>query len=462
MSTTPSPRRHPSSPITIIFSLTKYFWVLLIPIVRAVLRYGFDLATAFRGYGYDIAVISLLFLWAVSRWKFSYIITDRSTVTAVKGMIIRKTVTVDIRKCTCVKITDNPFTRIFGCHRLSLFTVSDSKPVISMYCTDDCCSDIMEICSFEKENMKKLCFSPAIYSLLFGKSRGGFLLLYAGISVFAVISGKTLSALAADNIAFISKLYSSLPDFLFYGGLILLIARIVAFVTDWLSVSNYRFYEDENRIYITKGIIRREFCRILYNSGYILSTKSIFNYRKYSLYAGISGFGSDKYENNLILPLAHGNCIDNSYGRSRNFVRIYPKKRTVFSYISFSLSFFLLSCFAAGVFFSAYGYGISGIFGYLLPVPFLLRLISDITAHGISQVYSDGKCICLKFFSEACIQNVILNKAGTPKIVIKQNPFQRKRRSCDIMFLVRGEKQKKFVIKQLDKEKCEKLCEKIC
>ena len=39
--------------LTVFFSLKKYFWVLVLPVIRAVLLYGADVENAFAGYGAD-------------------------------------------------------------------------------------------------------------------------------------------------------------------------------------------------------------------------------------------------------------------------------------------------------------------------------------------------------------------------------------------------------------------------
>ncbi len=457
-------------PLTVLFSLSKYFWVLLVPITRAVLAYGFDFANAFKGYGADLAVISALLLWAVLRWRCSYISVGGNTVRLQKGIIIKKSVQVNFSDSTVIRLSQNPFTRLFFCYRLTVFSDCSYKPLIKARCTKECAAHIKAMLGFSEEINSRVRFSPVLYSLLSGKSIGGFWLIYAGVSVLSVLSGKTLTVLAKDNIVFITKIYSSLPDFLFYGLLFLFIARTLSFITDLMSVHGYSVSKKNNTLYITKGIIKHDYYRILAKNGYFLSTNSIFCYKKYSLYAGISGLDADKYDSNLLLPMTDKHTFSelllypkiDCYATGCKFIHISTSKRTFFSYIWQSLLLFVLSCFTAGVYFSLYGTGLSSFLGFILPVPFLLRLIEDIVNHSITQVNFDGSCLNLRYFKSFCIQRVIINPDNIARIRLKQNPFQRHRRLCDFSVYVKGEKMRKFTVKQLNYKKCAKICENLC
>ena len=79
-------------PVTVLFKLTKYFWVLAVPIIRAILAAGFDVSGAFKGSFIDITVMLFLVSRAVIKYLFTYISAEEKGITVKSGAVMKKTI----------------------------------------------------------------------------------------------------------------------------------------------------------------------------------------------------------------------------------------------------------------------------------------------------------------------------------------------------------------------------------
>lgn len=449
---------HRSHFLTVLLSLKKYFWVLLLPVIRTVLALGFDYQNAFKGYEADISVLTILLLHALSRWLFTFIRIDERNIVFRKGVIFRKNVTVCDKNISCIKLWHNPFSVIFSCFILRVYENPSKKPIISIYITKKTAEKIKNN-YFSDE--KKLCnykSRPLLHALVFGDNKGGFLLISALFSFSGIVTGRTFRKLAEDNLTAISGYLQDIPSFLLIIGIALLILRAVSLLLEAASVSGMKIYEQDDIMIIKRGIFRKIFYRIntkKENTGYILLSESIFLKSFYSLYAGINGFGEGKYDIPLIFPIIK---IDNLTTRDRkNIIRspksaisAYITKWTVLFICSVALCILsLLLAFPLIIFLIPLFIGILSLF----------LIFINVNKWRYNYISICGEDIILGAFQGVKKNDYITMRKKCNKIRIRQGIFQKRKDIADICFYLRGYNNKKVRLKHMPMEKCMKISE---
>ncbi len=460
---------HQSHFLTVLFSLTKYFWVLLIPVVRAVLAFGFDYQNAFKGYEADIFILSLLFLYALSRWLFtSLIVTDKEMIYK-RGVIFRKRVSVSPENTSCIRLWQNPFSVIFRCFILRVYQNPTQKPIIKMYCTKKTAEEIKKLYLMDDEKVAKHKFNPYLYSLIFSNSKGGFLILSALLSFSGIVTGKTIRRLAEENIAVLSDFARDIPTFLIVMGVFFLTVRFISFLLETFSVSDMHIYEGEDFTFIKKGLLTKSIYRISTKNedmGYLLSTNSILYKKYYSLYVGLVGFGQGKYDNSLIIPITDRATANKEISKLyKNNVserkKIFADKKAIGSYITKWFVMYIISCLLCSALASLGLFGNALYLAFLPPLIFLFLIFLGMNKWRYSYVEINDETITICYTKCLKIYKYVAECRKCLKIQIRQNIFQRRKGIADLQLYLRGNRNKKVRIRHIGVEKCMEIAEKL-
>ena len=455
--------------LTVLFSLTKYFWVLLIPVARAVLALGFDYENAFKGYEADIFLLSLLFIYAMSRWLCTSLLITEKEMIYKRGLIFRKTICVTPENTSCIKLWQNPFSVIFRCFILNVYQNPTQKPIIKMYCTRKTADNVKRLCLMDEGKLDKYKGKPLLYSLIFSNSKGGFLFLSAFLSFSGIVTGKTLRRLAQENFTVLSSFAQDIPTLLVVLGVFFLIVRLISFFLEIFYVSDMRIYEQKDFILIKRGIVKKTLYRIStknVNLGYILSTNSILFNRYYSMYAGITGFGQGKYDNSLILPITDRITIKDEisrlYGRyTEGQERTFSDRKAISSYITKWFVLYIISCLLCSAFASVGLFGKANYIAFLPPLLFLFLVFLGMNKWRYSYISINGEIVTICYTSGLKMHRYVTECRKIAKLQIRQNVFQRRKGIADICFYLRGTKNKKVRIKHIGIEKCMEIAEKV-
>lgn len=454
--------------LTVFFSLTKYFWVLLLPVARAVLAFGFDYKNAFKGYEADIFLLFILFCYALSRWLCTCVQISGGDIIYKRGFILRKTVKVTAENTSCIKLWQNPFSVIFRCFILRVYQNPTQKPIIKMYCTRQTAEKIKELCLMEEDKLTKYKSSPLLHSLIFSSNKGGFLVLSAMLSFSGVITGKTVRILAEENLAVLSDVARDIPSLLIALGLFLLLIRLISLLLEMIYVSDMRIYEQKDYMLIKRGILRKSLYRISTkreNLGYIVSTNSIFLCRYYSLYAGIAGFGQEKYDSPLILPIADKATakkmktqIFGDIQRGKN--KVFAGRNAIGSYVTKWFVIYILSCLVFSAVASTGLLGNSPYLALLVPLCILFVIFVCVNKWRYSYVSITDNAIVLRTVKGIKISEYTASRDKCRRIQIRQNFLQKRKGVADLCLSLRGNRNKKVRIRHIPIEKCMEIAEK--
>lgn len=123
--------------------VTKNFWVLLLPALRAVIFYGMRIDTAAIVYALDLIPALLLLCYSVLRWAACEIVLDGDALSVASGIFVKRHTKVYLSSEVFVRTEGGLVLRLLGCVRLTVG--NSSRPVIrELYITKDLARCITE------------------------------------------------------------------------------------------------------------------------------------------------------------------------------------------------------------------------------------------------------------------------------------------------------------------------------
>lgn len=449
---------HVSRPhgLTVFFLLTKYFWVLLLPAARAVLAYGFDIENAFRGYGTDIFLSAVLLANALSRWLCCTLTVDSDGISVRKGLVIKKSCTVSFNSACCIKLESNPFLSVFRCYRLSAYTDSGKAPAVKLYCRQSAAGYIKTqiLCRMSGKRVRFGSGGAVFSALISAGSRNGLLFLSAALSYIGIAVGKSAARLAQENIGQLYNAARGTAGVVFIGGAVAFAGWAVSFVINLLSALRYSviFSYDRNAAVIEKGTAKKSFC-IVRGADWRIYAHSLFFPLYSAVFIGRRGFGSGRYEENILLP----SVKPGKWNLDK--AQLYPSVNTAVRFALVPTLVFAAVCFICG---AGYGCGIVGdVFALVLPLPFFLRIIYAMYDYVCTAALIDGERLWVSFSGRSRRLAAEFSKDSCGAVVLRQNPFQRKKATADIDFKVKGTGRLKIRLKHIDVAECAEFIRKI-
>ncbi len=447
--------------LTVFFSLTKYFWVLFIPILRTVLALGFDLENAFRGFEADIAVILLLTLNSLSRWLLCKITVSESGVELVRGVLLKKKISLSYDDMSCLKIWQNPFTALFKCCALRIYTECDSQPAVRLYCKAQTADLLSRTAVKDTAELQGRCGlkKALLYAVISSGSAGGLLFLSAAMSAVGVAAGKGLSSIAAENIGYIYEILQSVPRLLIVGGITAFVGWLTSFVMNTLSVLFQRVYKGENRLFVMHGAVKRIISRTDARPDCLILSKSIFLRKKGSLFMYRRGYGEGKYDSNLLLVLCGREEINGTIKSLVGDIRsageiIRPAKSAAVRFVTVPLVFFGVACFTSGLGLSCGIFGDLRFFALFLPLPFLWRIICGAYEWYCEFLADCGEKFTIGYVRRSKKRTAVFYKDRCGKISLTQNPFQRRRNTANMRFYINAARRERTLVRHTDLKKC--------
>ena len=429
-------------PVTVLFKLTKYFWVLAVPIIRAILAAGFDVSGAFKGSFIDITVMLFLISRAVIKYLFTYISADEKGITVKSGAVMKKTIFMPYNSMTCLKLDRDPFISLFHASKLSVYCNASKNAVIKAYCTLATASRIeaKNSAAFNEDTAADNTIYRSFLAALFHiGSRSGILLMSALLSFTGIITGKTAMAIAEEIPSYAESFAADIPALFTVLGAVLLIIKVISAVAGTVLLCG-RYYPDKAVVH-KKPFRRMTFIKL---SG-IIAVKSVFIPMRTTLSGISSGLAKSGFSADTLLTAARQVRIK----KARCVASAAPS--VVMPFLLFRSVIFVIICFLSGIIYGAGVLPYSKAVAFLLPVPFLLRIIYGAVECVISRITADDKLITAEYMSSSLIRACTVLKSETGKITLSQTPFAVLRNTADVRIFAVG-LSKKAVVKNIKKE----------
>ena len=416
-------------PVTVLFSLTKYFWVLALPIIRAILAAGFDVSGAFKGSVIDITVMLFLISRAVIKYLFTYISADEKGITVRSGAVMKKTIFMPYVNMTCLKLDRDPFLSLFHASKLSVYCNASKNAVIKAYCTLATASRIEadNTAAFNEDTAADNTLYRSFLAALFHiGSRSGILLMSAVFSFTGIITGKTAMAIAEEIPSYAESFAPDIPTLFTALGAVLLIIKVISAVAGTVLLCG-RYYPDKAVVH-KKPFRRMTFIKL---SG-IIAVKSVFIPLRTTLLGISGGLAKSGFSADTVLTAARQVRIK----KARCEASASPS--VIMPFLLFRSVLFVIICFLSGIIYGAGVLPYAKTIAFLLPVPFLLRIIYGAVGGAISRITADDRLITAEYMKASLMTACTVSKSETGKIMLSQTPFAVLRNTADVRIFTAG------------------------
>lgn len=259
-----SGRQHP---IKLISYTTKYFWLLIIPLLRGIyslISGGGSWQVWFKGAWLDLVVVAAIFAFAWLRWSCVGYEFDDGSITIRKGLVFNISEQVFYSKITTVSINQGILYRAFGACNVQISTNAGVLDKVDV-------SIVMKKADAEKfygavksARVKSLNYTVSpnrlkllLFSFLFSSSFSGILISIALLlEVSAVIDRKTEAQLLLDAFTdTVNKAAVYVPPILAGIAIVLGITWALSFIHNIFSFWNSSLTKSSDSVYVKSGLI---------------------------------------------------------------------------------------------------------------------------------------------------------------------------------------------------------------
>lgn len=466
-------RQHP---LRLLSYTTRYFWLLIIPLIRSLYSLSFEferLRIWLRGAWLDLLVLFAILAFAWLRWMSVWVSFDSEKFILRKGIYVTSEDCVYYKNITTLSITQNILYRMLGASTVYIGTNAGMRnsadlTVVMKRSDADKLYEAVKGTGSKSLNYSILPkkFRLILFSLLFSSAFSGVAIIVALLYETGKIIDREVEArLILDTLTEAARRVSVyVPPVIAAITIIVISAWALSFISNLLVFWGFVLTKCSDRIYLKCGIwtrnrhiIRRE--KINYIDLKQSFWSKVFNVS--SLHLSCAGYGSEgRNEMSVVLPITTRKEID---GAVKEVFPEYPKpkielKSTVGSYLGFFINPILFAIAPVAAFSAFYvfvpewyqaAYPAFAI--TLLPALWLAACKSlAMLTTGIG--FNDGY-ITLRYSKMYSFHTVIAPKEKIAKIVIRQSPFQRIGGSCTVRVYTTSDAKSRHTVRGLKLDK---------
>lgn len=452
-------------PIMAVRLIKPYLFVLILPLVRAVIQY-FISGEVNGLLALELITLAFIILLAVLGWRSISITVRERYITVKKGFLIKSCAVIELSRISCISLKQNIFDLIFksvscqinteaGTPQKSDFDIklskADAKRLYSMV--------------YGEEDMKTIRFSPLRIALLAATVSSAATGIIIGVPVINRASdllGLAISDMLLDEINNVSSKFNSIfPPIVNTITVILLISYGISFAVCFIKHLNFKLKSGSNSIQIQSGLIAKRktvFKKSKVNNICFEQTLLMRIIKKHSMRVSVGGYGDRKSEKAIIVPVARYNELKEQLKIHFPFFKSQGKSvaptKNKFNLNRFLYIPALLALLTIGV-------GLS----LIIIFPFFDRLVLFLTVIVLCiDLYYGSICYYGYKYGQVKIGEYILasgstgltvrelycdkNKIGVIKII--QTPADRRFKTCKVKFVVRSELADSVRVKNLN------------
>ncbi len=452
-------------PIMIVRLMKPYLFVLILPLLRALIQYVTNgeidglLGLELIAFGFVVAI-------AVLGWLSISITACDQYITIKKGFLIKSCAVIEISRLSSISLKQSIIGYIFKSVDCAINTEAGrpqkSDFEIKMH-TSDAKRLFKIVYGQEKQDIVK--FSAYRIALLAATTSTAATGIIVGVPIINKASdlvGVAISDMLLNEINRVSSRFDSVfPPIVNTATLILLFAYIVSFVVSFLKNVNFKLKSGKNSVEVQAGVLVRK--RIMFKKSKVNNicfeqTPLMRMIKKHSMRASIGGYGDEKGEKAVVVPVAKHSELEQQL--NKHFPYLEPDgdtlapQRTILNLNRFLYipAIFALLIMAAGA-------ALALIFPYFDRFVLFLTLIAlGIDLYYTSICYHNYKygklCMGQHLLASGSvgftIRELYCNKNKIGVIKITQTPADRRFKTCKVRLTVRSENADSVRVKNIN------------
>ncbi len=471
--------------LTVFFSLKRNFWVLLLPVIRAVLLYGTPPEKALAGFAADLIPAGLILLGGIVKHRRSYLAVTDDEVAYKSGLILKKSLRLKMSELSCIRLTVTPFTSLFGCCKAELYTEAAKAPAIVFYADERTAAPLAA--RRGKTVLRSNARQNLLYSFLNANGANGLLKMSALLSAACVIMGKGMRDLIEENAALLPERLTDIPPLTAAAAAVLFLGWLVSAAAAVLENADFSVKKAADSAVIRRGIFLRRRCVITDDPAFVVFSQNYLAGGT-SVYAFACGTSNDR-ESSPLIPYA-GRLTVPRKGKKRLFAGC--KKQPLRCFILAPACFFAAAVPAAAAALALGLFGGLNFVALLLPLPFLRQMLCGMLERRSSGVsistgesrpalldcfdpptggYADrrdrraafdnapsrafermsesGGIVTAVYRSGSKKRTAVFSKERCGMITLSQNLFQKRAERCGLRFFLPASGKEKIKLRQL-------------
>lgn len=452
-------------PIMVLRLMKPYLFVLILPLIRALVQY----LTSGEIDGLltlELLAFALVVTIAVIGWRSISVTVNDRYLTVKKGILIKSCAKIELSRLSSVSLKRGPLDYLFGSVNCAINTEAGTPKKsdfsFKMYYSD---ANRLFKLIYGEENPTVIKFSTYKIALLAATTSSAATGIIVGVPVINQASellGVAISDILFDEINNISSRFTTIfPPIVNVITLILLIAYGVSFFISFFKNVNFKLQSGKNEIDIQSGILVRK--RIVFKKSQVnnvcLEQNPLMRlFRQFSMRASIGGFGDDRGEKAVIVPVAsHKNLCRHlkihfpSFSSDGEYIRPQQSKTSLRRFFFVPTVLFIPTV--------AVGITLSLIFEYFSSLVLFLTVVAVAGIVYYSSVcyrdykhskFSLGSKVAAAGSTGFIIRELYCDKNNIGIIKITQTPADRKYNTCKVKLTVRSENADSVRVKNLE------------
>lgn len=452
-------------PLMIIRLMRPYVFVLILPLIRALVQY----VTKGEVDGLlTLELIALVFVvvMAVLGWRAISITIKGRQMALKSGVLINQRSVIDISKLSSVSLKQNIVGFMLGSVDCSINTEAGrtNKSDFSLKLSKSDAKRLYKII-YGQEKQAVIKFSAYRIALLAAATSSAVTGMVVGVPILNKASdlvGVAISDMLLSEINNVSARFDSVfPPVVNTATIILVFAYAASFLASFFKNVNFKIITSPNSIEIRSGVFVRKrtmFKKAKVNNVCFEQTPLMRLLKKYSMRASVGGYGDDRGEKSVVVPVASHNELEESLKKHFPFLSINgeslkPQQTRQslnrFFYIAFVLALFTIAVGTICVITFPY-------FDRL--IVFLILVLLGIDAYYASVCYHNykfgelqlGEHLLASGSAGFMVRELYCEKSKIGVIKVIQTPADRRFETCKIKLTVRSEKADSVKVRNID------------
>ena len=475
--------RRRQHPIKIIGYTSKTLWLLLIPIVKNIITFEFDIQGWIRTHWLDAIVIAFIVGFAVFRWLFVFYRIEDDGIEAHFGPFGIIRTKVYFSEITTFSTNQGYIYRAVGACTMYIETNADSLPRTDMklVISEKSVKEIYDIVAARSDRQPSFSVAPrkrhlAVFSLLFSSPISGIILFMTFIYELYRLVGQEMEKQLFDTVngrlvqidSEFLGIFRAVPGTIAMIGGVIAGGWLLSFVTNLLSYWKFTSARRGRQYFITSGFIRRKrsiLNRDRVNYFDVRRTLMMRLFRISSVHICCTGYGVRKSDTSALIPITTDSEMEASMKILAPSLKQAPPeirtgRRDLGRFVALPLMMCLIPI-AAGTFMK---YMIDrwhseiNILMIIMTLPLIWQVIIKLAAAFTTSVGMKNDVCTLCYCRDSMYHTVSIPKKNVSKLRIKQNLTQRMSRTCTLFIYTDSERRRVHKIMGLPLEATKEMC----
>ena len=434
---------------------TRYFWLLIIPLVRSLYSIRFEQG-AFRiwleGAWLDLLVLFAILCFAWIRWLSVWFSFDDEKIVLKKGVYIDTEDTVYYSQITTISITQNILYRLLGASTVYIATNAGAfdraDVTITMKRAD--ADNLYQAVKGSRQKSLNYSISPnklrlILFSLLFSSALSGVLIIVALLVETGKIFDREIEARVILNTLTeaMRRVSFYVPPIISGISIVLVAAWAMSFVSNLFMFWGFVLTKCTDSLYVKSGIWTKNRHIMLRSKINYIDLKQSFSSKAWgvsSLHVNCAGYGSaGRDEMTVVLPITTRKEINGAikevfpeYPRPRIELKSHPRSYFGFYFWPLVMAMLPAAAFSVFYYFLPTWYAVAYPAFAITMIPAIWLAMCKTLSMFTTGIGMSGGYITMRYSKRYTFHTVIAPKDRIAKVIVRQNPFQRIGGSCSV------------------------------